>query len=80
MRSYGGFVEKVAAGDLTTSVERAAAATSPPRREPRSDERRPALWMTLRVQEAVALLGSAAAEIMTTATEQRERDRDGPQR
>ncbi|MFO0734973.1 MAG: methyl-accepting chemotaxis protein [Labilithrix sp.] len=70
MRSYGGFVEKVAAGDLTTSVEKSGSGDLAALGENLGRMSGGLRSMTLRVQEAVALLGSAAAEIMTTATEQ----------
>jgi|GEM_PF-2944620 len=70
VETYGAFVERVAAGDLTTSLTpqgRGELATLGENLGRMSGGLRS---MTLRVQEAVALLGSAAAEIMTTAAEQ----------
>lgn len=76
VQSYGGFVERVAAGDLTTNIKVTGT-------EDLTGTKDLAVLgdnlgrmsgglrsMALRVQEAVALLGSAAAQIMTTAAEQ----------
>lgn len=70
MTSYGVFVEKVAAGDLTTAVAKTGNGDLASLGENLGRMSGGLRSMTLRVQEAVALLGSAAAEIMTTATEQ----------
>lgn len=70
MTSYGGFVEKVAAGDLTTTVSKTGSAELASLGENLGRMSGGLRSMALRVQEAVALLGSAAAQIMTTAAEQ----------
>jgi methyl-accepting chemotaxis protein len=67
---YGDFVERVAAGDLTTSLKGGGAEELAALGENLGRMSGGLRGMALRVQEAVALLGSAAAEIMTTAAEQ----------
>lgn len=70
MTSYGGFVEKVAAGDLTTTVSKTGSGGLATLGDNLGRMSGGLRSMALRVQEAVALLGSAAAQIMTTAAEQ----------
>jgi methyl-accepting chemotaxis protein len=70
MNSYGAFVEKVASGDLTTNVSKTGSAELAALGDNLGRMSGGLRSMALRVQEAVALLGSAAAEIMTTAAEQ----------
>ena len=67
---YGDFVERVAAGDLTTSVKGGGVQELASLGENLGRMSGGLRGMALRVQEAVALLGSAAAQIMTTAAEQ----------
>lgn len=67
---YGDFVERVAAGDLTTSLKGGGAEELAALGENLGRMSGGLRGMALRVQEAVALLGSAAAEIMSTAAEQ----------
>jgi methyl-accepting chemotaxis protein len=67
---YGEFVERVAAGDLTTTLKGAGSQELAALGENLGLMSGGLRGMALRVQEAVALLGSAAAEIMTTAAEQ----------
>lgn len=67
---YGDFVERVAAGDLTTSLKGGGAEELASLGENLGRMSGGLRGMALRVQEAVALLGSAAAEIMSTAAEQ----------
>ncbi|MBX3226994.1 MAG: methyl-accepting chemotaxis protein [Labilithrix sp.] len=67
---YGAAVEKIAGGDLTTSVGKAGSEEIAGLGENLGRMSGGLRSMALRVQEAVALLGSAAAQIMTTAAEQ----------
>ena len=67
---YGGFVERVAAGDLTTNIKATGSDELAALGDNLGRMSGGLRSMALRVQEAVALLGSAAAEIMTTAAEQ----------
>lgn len=67
---YGAFVERVAAGDLTTTIAKVRAEELTSLGDNLGRMSGGLRAMALRVQEAVALLGSAAAEIMTTAAEQ----------
>lgn len=66
---YGAFVERVAAGDLTTTVAPAGSEELASLGDNLGRMSGGLRGMALRVQEAVALLGSAAANIMTTAAE-----------
>ena len=68
--SYGEVIERLAAGDLTATVKATGAKELAVLGENLGRMSGGLRGMALRVQEAVALLGSAAAEIMTTAAEQ----------
>lgn len=67
---YGGIVERVASGDLTIAIPKAGSEELVALGDNLGRMSGGLRSMALRVQEAVALLGSAAAEIMTTAAEQ----------
>ena len=66
---YGGFVERVAAGDSTTTNVPIGSEELASLGENLGRMSGGLRGMAIRVQEAVALLGSAAANIMTTAAE-----------
>lgn len=68
--TYGAFVERLAAGNLTGTVGVTKAKELASLGENLGRMSGGLRGMALRVQEAVALLGSAAAQIMTTAAEQ----------
>ena len=68
--TYGDFVARVAAGDLTTSLKPGGVEELSTLGDNLGRMSGGLRGMALRVQEAVALLGSAAAQIMTTAAEQ----------